>query len=151
MRKTHILLLAFLLSVLVAACSQTEPRTALTETKLAVLETSIIEPVAEPITEAIPELEQIVEPTSKPVPKSEIMEEVIVSWTDVSDPESNYINPEYDPNPAPVEEPVDDMVWIPHSGSKYHSKSSCSGMKGPSQVSLADAQRRGYDPCKKCY
>ncbi len=43
------------------------------------------------------------------------------------------------------------MVWIPYSGSKYHRRQSCSGMKGPSQVSLEEAIRRGYSPCKKCY
>lgn len=43
------------------------------------------------------------------------------------------------------------MVWIPQSGSKYHSNPSCSGMNNPTQVSLSDAQSRGYEPCKKCY
>lgn len=43
------------------------------------------------------------------------------------------------------------MVWVPASGSKYHKSSSCSGMKNPSQVSLSDAESRGYTPCKKCY
>lgn len=42
-------------------------------------------------------------------------------------------------------------VWIPRSGSKYHSHSSCSNMKNPSQVTLSEAQSRGYKPCKKCY
>lgn len=43
------------------------------------------------------------------------------------------------------------MVWIPYSGSKYHRRSSCSNMKGPTQVSIEEAKRRGYSPCKKCY
>ena len=43
------------------------------------------------------------------------------------------------------------MVWIPKSGSKYHSKSSCSNMKNPSQVTEQEAIQRGYEPCKKCY
>ena len=43
------------------------------------------------------------------------------------------------------------MVWIPNSGSKYHSKSSCSNMKNPTQVTLEEAERRGFTPCKKCY
>ena len=43
------------------------------------------------------------------------------------------------------------MVWIPRSGSKYHSRSSCSNMKGPTQVTLSQAQASGYEPCKKCY
>ena len=44
-----------------------------------------------------------------------------------------------------------DMVWIPNSGSKYHTHSGCSNMKNPSHVTKEEAIRRGYDPCKKCY
>lgn len=43
------------------------------------------------------------------------------------------------------------MVWIPRTGSKYHSSSSCSNMKSPTQVTLSEAQAAGYEPCKKCY
>ena len=43
------------------------------------------------------------------------------------------------------------MVWIPQSGSKYHSNASCSGMKNPRQVAIDYAQSSGYEPCKKCY
>lgn len=43
------------------------------------------------------------------------------------------------------------LVWIPKSGSKYHSNSSCSNMKNPNQVTLEQAQAWGYEPCKKCY
>ena len=43
------------------------------------------------------------------------------------------------------------MVWISSSGSKYHSKSSCSNMKSPTQISLEDAQKQGYEPCKRCH
>ena len=43
------------------------------------------------------------------------------------------------------------MVWIPQSGSKYHSHAGCSGMKNPSQVSLESAQNMGYTPCSRCY
>lgn len=48
-------------------------------------------------------------------------------------------------------EPAKEMVWIPRTGSKYHSKSSCSNMKNPSQVTIDQAKSRGYSPCKKCY
>ncbi len=47
--------------------------------------------------------------------------------------------------------PVEAMVWIPQTGSKYHSKSSCSGMKNPSQVTKSYAQNHGFTACKKCY
>lgn len=43
------------------------------------------------------------------------------------------------------------MVWIPQSGSKYHSDPSCSGMDNPRQVTISEAQGMGYEPCKKCY
>lgn len=43
------------------------------------------------------------------------------------------------------------MVWIPKTGSKYHSNSGCSGMKNPTQVTLSQAESMGYTPCKKCY
>lgn len=43
-----------------------------------------------------------------------------------------------------------EMVWIPKSGSKYHSRKSCSGMKNPTEVPKETAIDRGYEPCKKC-
>lgn len=42
-------------------------------------------------------------------------------------------------------------VWIPRTGTKYHKWSTCSGMKGPTQVTVSEAESRGYTPCKKCY
>ena len=48
-------------------------------------------------------------------------------------------------------EDVGDYVWIPNSGTKYHSKPSCSGMKNPSKVTKEEAIQRGFEPCKKCY
>ena len=44
----------------------------------------------------------------------------------------------------------DVLVWIPKSGSKYHSKPNCSRMKNPRQVSLETAVEAGYGPCSKC-
>ena len=51
----------------------------------------------------------------------------------------------------PVVEVQEEMVWIPQSGSKYHSKSGCSRMKNPTQVTVSKAESMGYTPCKKCY
>ena len=45
----------------------------------------------------------------------------------------------------------EEMVWIPSTGSKYHSKSSCSNMDSPRQVSLEEALKQGYTACKKCH
>lgn len=42
-------------------------------------------------------------------------------------------------------------VWIPKSGTKYHSTPTCSGMKDPTQVAKEEAERRGYTPCKRCH
>lgn len=42
------------------------------------------------------------------------------------------------------------LVWIPKKGSKYHKNSGCSNMKDPSQVTLTEAIRLGYEPCKRC-
>lgn len=44
-----------------------------------------------------------------------------------------------------------EMVWIPNTGEKYHSSSTCSNMKNPTQVSVATAVQRGFEPCSKCY
>lgn len=48
------------------------------------------------------------------------------------------------------EEPAQPMVWIPKSGHKYHSISTCSNMKNPSQVTLSMAIDLGYTACSKC-
>ena len=46
---------------------------------------------------------------------------------------------------------VGETVWIPSSGSKYHSNPGCSNMKNPTQLTKDEAIKRGYEPCKKCY
>lgn len=44
------------------------------------------------------------------------------------------------------------MVWVANSKAKvYHSSKSCSNMKSPTQMSLADAQAKGLRPCEKCH
>lgn len=60
------------------------------------------------------------------------------------------------PTFAPVYvEPVqsqEEMVWIPtNGGTKYHSRSSCSNMDNPQQVTVSQAESRGFTPCKKCH
>lgn len=65
-------------------------------------------------------------------------------------------SPTTKPTTAPTTEPTnppaqETMVWIPNSGSKYHSRSGCSNMKNPSQVTKSRAEAMGYDPCKKCW
>lgn len=62
-----------------------------------------------------------------------------------------YVLPEPEPESTPVPSQSETMVWIPKSGSKYHSYSSCSNMKNPSQVTISQAQAGGYSACKKCW
>lgn len=58
------------------------------------------------------------------------------------------------PTPEPTPQPIqqENMVWIPtNGGTKYHRKSSCSGMNDPQEVSQSSAEAMGFTPCKKCY
>ena len=57
------------------------------------------------------------------------------------------------PTFAPTPEPKSsaEMVWIPRTGERYHRNKKCSGMKEPKYVTIEEAIRRGYTPCKKCY
>ena len=56
--------------------------------------------------------------------------------------------------PTPTEQPIRDvMVWLPATGEKYHNKNNC-GRMNPSKarkVTKSEAERRGYEPCSKCY
>ena len=44
-----------------------------------------------------------------------------------------------------------ETVWISATGSKYHSKPDCSGMKNPKEISLEEAESKNLEPCKKCH
>lgn len=81
-------------------------------------------------------------------------------------PSASEINepPEEIPSEAPIDtsdsesasvssvpEPQAIMVWISNKGNKYHSKSSCSNMDSPWQVTLEEAQAMGRGACKRCY
>lgn len=75
--------------------------------------------------------------------------------------ELEQVEPEYDEqinleafaeDEAVVSEANDEvLVWICETGKCYHSKSSCSSMKNPWQVTLSEAERKGKRACKKCY
>lgn len=41
------------------------------------------------------------------------------------------------------------QVWIPKTGTKYHSKSNCSGMKNPSQIGIDKVGNR--EACSNCW
>ena len=45
----------------------------------------------------------------------------------------------------------DALVWQPvHGGTKYHAKSSCSGMDVPRLVTVEAAEAAGFAPCGRC-
>lgn len=59
------------------------------------------------------------------------------------------IVPTQKPTMTPV--PVT-TVWVSsQGGTKYHSKSSCSGMKNPKEITEDEAEELGYSPCKRCH
>ena len=103
-------------------------------------------PTPEPTETPTPEQTSTPEPTPEPTPE--------VTATPKPTPE---------PTPAPTPEPVVEvaaasdeggsstMVWIPQTGKKYHSKSSCSNMKNPTEVTIEKAQEFGFTACKKCW
>ena len=66
----------------------------------------------------------------------------------VTTPAEEPVTQPEDPTPSQTNEV---MVWIPQSGSKYHSKAGCSGMENPTQVTKTEAESMGYEPCGRCY
>lgn len=56
-----------------------------------------------------------------------------------------------EPNETKHQTETERMVWIVTTGEKYHKRASCSNMKYPRQVTISEAERKGYEPCKKCY
>lgn len=57
-----------------------------------------------------------------------------------------------EPRQGEVVSKESDTVWIPtHGGTKYHRRSTCSGMEDPEKTTKEDAIRRGFEPCQRCY
>lgn len=63
--------------------------------------------------------------------------------TNADNPDNQTITPPSEPSP--------DMVWIDDTGKKYHSKSTCSNMDAPYQVTREQAIGMGREACKRCY
>lgn len=68
--------------------------------------------------------------------------------------------PETQPQPVVQQTPIvtqdigqENMVWVSETGSKYHRINNCGRMNPDKavQMSQADAEARGLEPCKKCY
>lgn len=77
-------------------------------------------------------------------------------WAEIEYSQSPaYVSSSYIDSEQPTEEAAEEdqgpMVWVSYSGSKYHSNPSCSGMKGPREMTLKQAQNMGKTPCSKCY
>lgn len=57
-----------------------------------------------------------------------------------------------EPRQGEVVSKESETVWIPtHGGTKYHRRSTCSGMEDPEETTKEDAIQRGFEPCQKCY
>lgn len=81
-------------------------------------------------------------------------QEVSFGAEEEATPFVGYTSPPAATSPSVTKEPVqtETMVWIPtNGGTKYHSKSSCSNMDNPQQVTLSEAQAKGFTACKRCY
>lgn len=65
-----------------------------------------------------------------------------------SEPEQS-IQPGQELTPNSDQEQI--KVWIPESGTKYHSDPSCSGMINPTEVTLEEAISMGFEACKRCH
>lgn len=44
---------------------------------------------------------------------------------------------------------ISNAVYITRTGEKYHTKD-CSYLKSRIQITLTDAKKNGYEPCKRC-
>lgn len=69
---------------------------------------------------------------------------------EISQPETQ---PAVEQTPVVANTGNENMVWVSETGSKYHRINNC-GRMNPNkavQMSQADAEARGLEPCKKCY
>lgn len=97
------------------------------------------------------------EPSSAPSPDSgQVLSlEPSMDLANGDEPSDRSVAAQVPDEPSPPSESADNpgsgYVWIPKSGSKYHSTPSCSGMKDPTKVTKTDALNKGYTPCKRCH
>ncbi len=107
------------------------------------------EPVAEPEPQPEPEPTPQPDPDPEPVPEPEPKP----SPEPVPQPESV---PEPVPEPEPEVTTIrghssDTIVYVSRSSHTIHSVSDCSGMKKYSEMTLGDADAKGYDYCSNCW
>lgn len=68
-----------------------------------------------------------------------------------SKPDSSTSNTTSKPNNTTSNDEYIEMVWVPSTGTKYHSKPTCCNMISPRQIPLEDAKNQGYAECKICH
>jgi outer membrane biosynthesis protein TonB len=92
------------------------------------------------------------EPTEPPTEPTEPPTEPTEPPTEPTEPPTEPTEPPTEPTEPPIEpEEKEELVWIPQSGTKYHSRPNCSNMKDPTQVTKEEAEAAGYTPCKRCH
>ena len=134
--------------------SETQPPTSATETQSLVSPTETqptLPPETQPITP--PETQPATTPETQPTatPETQPTAPVATQPTAPANPGSNV------PVIGPPKESVysgDEKVpvWVPiNGGTKYHSRSDCSGMENPIQTLLNTAKEHGYERCKRCW
>lgn len=120
----------------VAVIETTDEETTIPETAVPTTVPQTIEMTAETEETAAPETTEV--PTT--IPTTEYHTEP------AKDPEVIV------PSTTKATEPREEMVWVPTKGGRrYHSRSSCSNMSNPQEVTISQAKSRGFTPCKKCY
>ena len=88
--------------------------------------------------------------------------EIIIQYRDIQPKPAETQKPVTPPKEQETNKPIVEtekpsgntvaMVWIPtNGGTKYHSRSGCSNMENPVQVTLDEAQSRGFTACKRCH
>ena len=107
----------------------------------------------EPTTVPTQPTTQPTEPTTTPTQPTTQPTEPATQPTEPTTVPTQPTQPTTEPTQPTTEptEPETEMVWIPKSGTKYHTKPNCSNMKDPKQVTQEEAERQGYEPCKRCH
>ena len=107
----------------------------------------IVKPTPEVTETPVPTVEPTKVPADTPVPTDTSMPVITPNPTSTVKPVETLIPSQLEPTYIPNSV----YVWIPKTGSKYHSSSTCSGMKNPQYVTISVAISSGYTPCSKCY
>lgn len=75
-------------------------------------------------------------------------------YTEAETTEEEYYEEEYTEEEEyyyESDEEYSESVWITATGTKYHSIPDCGNTKTSYEISLDDAESRGYDACSKCW